>query len=56
MSEHLEKLDLCLRILKQASEVSLSEEELAKVRRVALLYLRAELGLPLEEKEQERDE
>jgi hypothetical protein len=38
-------MDLCLRILKNASEVSLSDEERAAVRKVALAYLDADLGL-----------
>jgi len=38
-------VDLCLRILKNAREGPLSEKERAAVRKVALAYLDAELGL-----------
>ena len=41
----LDRIDLCLRILKNAPEASLSGEELAAVRKVALGYLHADLGL-----------
>ena len=41
----LERVDLCLRILKNAREASLSDEERAAVRKVALAYLDADLGL-----------
>jgi hypothetical protein len=41
----LEMIDLCLRVIKAAAEVSLSEEEVARVRGIALAYLDAELGL-----------
>jgi hypothetical protein len=38
-------MDLCLRILKNAGDVPLSDEERATVRKVALAYLDADLGL-----------
>jgi len=38
-------MDLCLRILKNAREAPLSDEERAAVRKVALAYLDADLGL-----------
>ena len=41
----LERLDLCLRILKNSRDASLSEEERAAVRKVAWAYLEADLGL-----------
>ncbi len=45
MTDKLERIDLSLRILKNAAEATLSKEEIAAVRRVALTYLDAELGL-----------
>jgi len=38
-------MDLCLRILKNARDASLSEEERAALRKVALAYLDADLGV-----------
>jgi hypothetical protein len=38
-------MDLCLRVLKNASEAPLSEKERAAVRRVALAILDTDLGL-----------
>ena len=43
--DKLERIDLCLRVLKSAPEVSLSKKELQAVRKVALDYLDAELGI-----------
>ncbi len=45
MANKLETIDLCLRILKSASEVSLSQEESDRIRKIVLAYLDAELGL-----------
>ncbi len=45
MTDKLERIDLSLRILKSATEADLSKEELEEVRRIALAYLDAELGL-----------
>jgi hypothetical protein len=45
LTDKLERIDLSLRILKSASEVDLSKEELEGVRRIALAYLDAELGI-----------
>lgn len=45
MTSKLEIIHLCIRILKTVAEVPLSEEEAAGVRKVALAYLDAELGL-----------
>jgi len=52
LANKLETIELCLRILKSASEVSLSQEEIDQVRRVAMAYLVAELGLPKREEGQ----
>jgi len=38
-------VDLCLRILKNAREAPLSEKERTAVKKVALAYLDADLGL-----------
>jgi hypothetical protein len=45
LANKLETIDLCLRVLRAATEVSLSEEEVARVRKIALAYLDAELGI-----------
>lgn len=45
MTDKLERIDISLRILKNALEATLSKEEIAAVRRVTLAYLDAELGL-----------
>ncbi|MBI3859228.1 MAG: hypothetical protein HY296_03165 [Thaumarchaeota archaeon] len=45
MTDMLEKIDLCLRVLMASLAVPLSPEELSKVRKIALAYLDAELGL-----------
>jgi hypothetical protein len=50
--DKLERIDVCLRVLKSASEVRLSETELHTVRRIALAYLDAELGLAEREVEE----
>jgi ribosomal protein L16/L10AE len=43
--DKLERIELCLRILRESSEVSLTQNQLEAVRRVALTYLDAELGV-----------
>lgn len=53
-SSILESVDLCLRILKTAEEIVLSQEEHAAVRKVALVYLDASLpGLAVFDETQE---
>jgi len=45
MTDKLERVELALRVLKEAREVGLSTQELSEVRRIALVYLDAELGI-----------
>lgn len=45
MMDRLERIDLCLRILKGVSEVAISQGELEAIRKVTRAYLDAELGL-----------
>jgi hypothetical protein len=45
MMDKLERIDQCLRILRDVPEVATSQEELEAIRKVARAYLDAELGL-----------
>jgi hypothetical protein len=47
LANKLETIDLCLRILKLTPEVSLSQAEVDRIRKIVLVYLDAELGLPV---------
>jgi hypothetical protein len=47
--DKLERIDLCLRVLKNSSRVRLSAEELQVIRKLAFVYLYDELGLPVQE-------
>jgi hypothetical protein len=45
LTDKLERIDLCLRILNNSLNIDLTPGELTKIRKIVLAYLDAELGL-----------